>query len=47
MEEKGKEAIEERKAYMENQIMSILIELYEDQMGAKYTWKKADPQKTA
>lgn len=39
---------DERKAYIEEQIMSVLIELYEDQHGAKYTWERVETKdKTA
>lgn len=48
MLENGKEMSPERKEYIKNTIMSVLIELYEDQVGAKYDWKKIEPKdKTA
>lgn len=38
----------ERREYIENTIMSILFELYEDQTGVKYTWEWANKEdKTA
>lgn len=36
----GDEITPEREAY----IMSVLLELYEEQVGAKYTWKKVDKE---
>lgn len=38
----GEEMTPERREYIENTIMSILFELYEDQTGAKYTWEWTD-----
>lgn len=32
----------ERREYIENTIMSILFELYEDQTGTEYTWEWTD-----
>lgn len=49
MPENNKETMtEERKKFLEDYIWSVLIELYEDQTGAKYHWEKLEPEeKTA
>lgn len=48
MPENKEEMTEERKEFLENYIMQVLFELYEDQTGAKYTWEKVGTkEKTA
>lgn len=48
MQEDISKMSKERKEYISNYIMSVLMELYEDQTGAKYNWEKIEPEdKTA
>lgn len=40
MPDEYKDMTSERKKYIEETIMSVLFELYEDQTGVEYNWKK-------